>query len=265
MRERIQALLDQLRLQGMASCLEDVLLRAEKGGLATHDVLIELLEREYQHQQERCLESRLKRAKLPWPWTLDTFPFKKQPGINKTQIMGLAKLTFIERNDNVIFIGKTGTGKSGIAMSLLRLAVLNGYRGRFYNAQDMLNELYASLADRTTSKVLHTLANYDVIVIDELGYLTLTHEQINIFFKLIDMRYQKKTTIITTNLDFEAWYEVFKHKELVDAMLDRLNHGCTVIRIDGPSLRVPKNGEESEENRKSSQRQQKQQGGDDES
>lgn len=254
MSERIQVLLDQLRLQGMVSCLEDVLSKAEKKGTAIHDVLIELLEREYQHQQERCLESRLKRAKLPWPWTLDTFPFKKQPGVNKPQIMGLAKLTFIERNDNVIFIGKTGTGKSGIAMSLLRLAVLNGYRGRFYNAQDMLNELYASLADRTTSKVLRTLANYDVIVIDELGYLTLNHEQINIFFKLIDMRYQKKTTIITTNLDFEAWYEVFKPKELVDAMLDRLKHGCTVIRIDGQSLRVPKDAEESPENRKSSQR-----------
>ncbi len=155
MREKIQALLDQLRLQGMANCLEDVLLRAEKGGMATDDVLIELLEREYQYQQTRCLESRLKRAKLPWPWSIDTFPFKEQPGVNKTQIMGLTKLSFIERNDNVIFIGKTGTGKSGIAMSLLRLAVLNGYRGRFYNAQDMLNELYASLADRTTSKVLH--------------------------------------------------------------------------------------------------------------
>lgn len=260
MSERIQVLLDQLRLQGMASCLEDVLAKAEKKGTATPDVLIELLEREYQHQQERCLESRIKRAKLPWPWTLDTFPFKKQPGVNKTQIMGLAKLTFIERNDNVIFIGKTGTGKSGIAISLLRLAVLNGYRGRFYNAQDMLNELYASLADRTTSKVLHTLANYDVIVIDELGYLTLTPEQINIFFKLIDMRYQKKTTIITTNLDFEAWYEVFKPKELVDAMLDRLKHGCTVIRIDGPSLRVPKDAEESPEKQKRPQRQQTQQG-----
>lgn len=260
MRERIQVLLDQLRLQGIANCLEDVLNHAEKEGTATFDVLIELLEAEYRHQQERCLAGRLKRAKLPWPWTIDTFPFKEQPGVNKAQIMGLAKLSFIERNDNVIFIGKTGTGKSGIAISLLRLAVLNGYRGRFYNAQDLLNELYSSLADRTTSKLLHTLSNYDVIVIDELGYLTLTPEQINIFFKLIDMRYQKKTTIITTNLDFEAWYEVFKHKELVDAMLDRLNHGCTVIRIDGPSLRAPKSLEEVPTEPKSPQKQNTQQG-----
>jgi DNA replication protein DnaC len=260
MRERIEVLLDQLRLQGIAACLGEVLTNAEKKGTSIQDVLIELLEREYSHQQERCLTSRLKRAKLPWPWTIDTFPFKEQPGVNKTQIMGLAKLDFIERNDNVIFIGKTGTGKSGIAMSLLRLAALNGYRGRFYNAQDMLNELYASLADRTTSKLLYTLSNYDILVIDELGYLTLTPEQINIFFKLIDMRYQKKATIITTNLDFEEWYEVFKHKELVDAMLDRLKHGCTVIRIDGPSLRVPKSSEEPSEKQKSLQRQQDQQG-----
>lgn len=91
------------------------------------------------YQQERCLASRLKRAKLPWDWTIDTFPFKQQPGVNKTQIMGLAKLTFIERSENLIFIGKPGTGKSGIAMGLLRLALLNGYRGKFYNAQDMLD------------------------------------------------------------------------------------------------------------------------------
>jgi DNA replication protein DnaC len=253
MREKIHLLLDQLRLHGMVACLDDVLNNAEQKGTAISDVLVDLLEVEYRTQQERCLQGRIIRAKLPWPWTIDTFPFKDQPGINRTQIMGLAQLTFVERNDNVIFIGKTGTGKSGIAMSLLRLALLNGYRGRFYNAQDMLNELYASLADRTTSRLLRTLSNYDVIVIDELGYLTLTPEQINIFFKLIDMRYQKKTTIITTNLDFEAWYEVFKHKELVDAMLDRLKHGCTIIRIDGPSLRAPKLVEEQAENKKTSQ------------
>ncbi len=244
MRENIRALLDQLHLHGMAACLEGVLSHAERHGTAISDVLIELLEVEHRHQQERRLEGRMKRAKLPWPWTIDTFPFKDQPGVNKAQIMGLAKLTFMERKDNLIFIGKTGTGKSGIAMGLLRLALLNGSRGRFYNAQDMLNELYTSLADRRTSKLLNILSSYDILVIDELGYLTLTSEQINIFFKLIDMRYQKKATIITTNLDFEAWYDVFKHKELVDAMLDRLRHNSTIIRIDGPSLRAPKREEQ---------------------
>ena len=239
MTEKIKSLLDNLRLRGMSACIDAVLIHAEQQGTAISDVLLELLEAEYRDKQERGLEARIERAKLPWDWTLDTFPFKQQPGINKTQIMGLAKLTFMERNENIIFIGKPGTGKSGIAMGLLRLALLNGYRGKFYNAQELLNELYASLADRTTSRLLKTLSSYDLIIIDELGYLTLNNEQINIFFKLIDMRYRKKPTIITTNLDFDAWYDVFKQKELVDAMLDRFKHQCTTIRIDGPSLRNP--------------------------
>ncbi len=239
MRERIKELLDNLRLRGMAEHIEESLNNAEKHGTSVSDTLQELLEAEYRDQQERSLANRIKNAKLPWSWTLDTFPFQQQPGINKTQIMGLANLTFIERTENIILIGKPGTGKSGIAMGLLRIALLNGYRGKFYNAQDLLNELYASLADRTTSKLLISLCNYDLIIIDELGYLTLTPEQINIFFKLIDMRYQKKSTIITTNLKFEAWYDVFKHKELVDAMLDRIKHNCTIININGPSLRQP--------------------------
>lgn len=247
MKENIKQLLDELRLRGMANCLDEVLTDAERTGSAMMDVLLELLQAEHRDQQERCLESRLQRAKLPWDWTLDTFPFKQQPGINKTQIMGLAKLTFMERSENIILIGKAGTGKSSIAISLLRLALLNGYRGRFYNAQMMLDELYTSLADRTTSRLLKTLASYDLIIIDELGYLTLTPEQINMFFKLIDMRYRKKPTIITTNLDFEAWYDVFKQKELVDAMLDRFKHFCTTIRINGPSLREPTEGESSEQ------------------
>jgi len=239
MRETIKQLLDRLRLRGMSSCIDDILIHAEQHGTAIPEVLLELLDAEHRDRQERSLQARTKRAKLPWDWTLDTFPFKQQPGINKTQIMGLAKLAFIKRNENIIFIGKPGTGKSGIAMGILRLALLNGHGGRFYNAQDLLNELYASLADRTTSRLLKTLANYELLCIDELGYLTLTTEQINIFFKLIDMRYRKKSTIITTNLDFDAWYDVFKQKELVDAMLDRFKHACTTIRIDGPSLRIP--------------------------
>jgi DNA replication protein DnaC len=239
MNAKITQLMTQLRLLGMVDYIDKVLKSAEKKGLATEDVLLELLEAEYRDKQVRCLNNRIRAAKLPWEWTLDTFPFQKQPGVNKLQIMNLAKLNFIERHENIILIGKPGTGKSGIAMGLLRQALLNGYRGRFYNAQDMLNELYASLADRMTPRLLKKMFGYDVLVIDELGYLTLNTEQVNMFFKLIDMRYGKKPTIVTTNLPFNAWYDVFKQKELVDALLDRFKHYCTVINIQGPSLRVP--------------------------
>ena len=239
MTEHLHTLIDRLRLKGISACLDQVLCEAQHNGTAVQEVLTTLLEIEYQDRMERALNSRIKNARIPWNWSLDTFPFKQQPGINKSQIMSLAQLDFIEQFENITLIGKPGTGKTGLAISLLRLALINGYRGRFYNAQDLLNELYTSLADRTTSTLLKTIASYDLIIIDELGYLTLTTEQINIFFKLIDMRYHKKSTIITTNLEYAQWYEVFQNKELVDAMLDRFNHYCTTIYIKGSSLRVP--------------------------
>jgi DNA replication protein DnaC len=245
MLQQLYQLTEKLHLRGMATCLERSLSQAQQQGIAVQDVILQLLEAEHQDRQTRSVDNRLKNAKMPMPWTIDTFPFKQQPGVRKSQLMSLAKLDFIQRTENVIFIGKPGTGKSGLAISLLRLALINGYRGRFYHAQDLLNELYTSLADRTTSRLLKTIANYDVIVIDELGYLTLTTEQINIFFKLIDMRYQKKSTIITTNLDYQQWYEVFQNKGLVDAMLDRFQHFCTTIHIDGPSLRKKNDTDEN--------------------
>lgn len=239
MQDKLYTLMDQLQLKGMSACLDQVLSHAQHNGEALEDVLLTLLETEYQHKTERALNNRMKGAKMPWNWSLDTFPFGQQPTINKSQIMSLAKLDFIKKCENITLIGKPGTGKTGLAISLLRLALINGYRGRFYTAQDLLNDLYASLADRTTSSLLKTIVSYDIIVIDELGYLTLTTEQINIFFKLIDMRYHKKSTIITTNLEYAKWYDVFQNKDLVDAMLDRFKHYCTTIYIQGTSLRVP--------------------------
>ena len=153
--------------------------------------------------------------------------------------MNLAKLNFMERHENIVFVGDTGTGKSGLAMSLMRQALLNGYRCKFFNAQTLLDDLYASLADHRSSRLMKQLFNYDLIAIDELGYLNLSEEKVNMFFKLIDMRYRKKPTIITTNLSFEEWYGVFKQKSLVDALLDRLKHYCIVINIAGKSLRGP--------------------------
>ena len=188
---------------------------------------------------------RLSHGKIPWDWTLKSFPFDKQPGVKKSQIMSLAGLSFIERAENIIFIGNPGTGKSGLASGLLHQALIDGYRGRFYNAQDLLDELYSSLADRTTPKLIKRLCNYPILVIDELGYLTLKPEQVNAFFKLMGERYGKSSTIVTTNLDYEEWYDLFRRKPLVDALLDRLKHRYITIKINGPSLRVPSNEEKS--------------------
>ena len=239
MRKKIHQLLIDLRLKGIQNVLDTELDAAEKKGTAIEKVLYRMLCEEFAFRQQRSMHYRIHHAKIPWDFTLKTFPFNKQPGVKKSQIMSLAGLSFIERAENIVFIGSPGTGKSGLAIGLLRQALINGYRGRFYNAQDLLDELYASLADRSTPKLIKRLCNYPILLIDELGYLTLNSEQVNAFFKLMGERYGKTSTIITTNLDYPDWYGLFKRKTLVDALLDRLKHRCITIQINGPSLRTP--------------------------
>jgi len=237
MREKLQTLLTQLHFHGMAAALDGEIERAEHEATPGCEFLYRLLCAEAASRRQRSLAYRLDQAHLPWQWTLDTFPFDRQPGINKAQINSLTDLEFLRRADNILLIGPPGTGKTGIAIGLLREACLNGYRGRFYSAQALLDELYASLADRSTARLLKRLSRMQPLLIDELGYLSLKPEQVNAFFRLMDERYNRVSTIITTNLEPPDWYELFQKKSLVDALLDRLQHHCITIRIEGPSLR----------------------------
>lgn len=239
MNEDLHQLLARLHLKGMDGALDSELERAERKGTAHSELIRRLLVEELRFREERSLEYRLQQAKIPWPWTLQTFPFARKPDLNRSQIQTLAGLSFVERAQNIVFIGEPGTGKTGLAIGLLREAILSGYRCRFFNAQDLLDQIFASLADRSTPRLMKTLSNYDLLQIDELGYLTLKPEQSNAFFKLMELRYQKKSTIITTNLDYSEWYGLFQRKSLVDAMIDRLKHHCITIRLNGPSLRTP--------------------------
>jgi DNA replication protein DnaC len=237
-RERLHALLHELNFKGMQRVLDAELDQAERNCVPAAEVVQRLLTEQASFQRERAMVNRVARAHLPWQWTIDTFPFQQQPGVNKAQILGLAGLDFVRRAENLVLIGGTGTGKTGIAMGLLRQACVNGWRGRFYNAQALLDELYASLADRTTTRLLTALSRMQPLCIDELGYLNLKPEQVNAFFRLMDQRYGRVSTIITTNLEYSAWYGLFDNKPLVDALLDRLQHHCITIRIEGPSLRA---------------------------
>lgn len=238
-REQIGEQLTRLKLRGIEAVLNEELDRAEREAAAPQEVLTRLLAAEDAYRREKSLAYRVTQARLPWPWTLQSFPFDRQPDLNRAQLRALAGLEFVRRHENILLIGPPGTGKSGIAIGLLREACLNGYAGRFYNAQTLIDELYASLADRSTTKLIAQMARYRPLLIDELGYLTLKPEQSNAFFRLMDQRYGRASTIITTNLDPAEWYGLFHNKPLVDAMLDRLQHHCIIIRIQGASLRAP--------------------------
>ena len=239
MTDEIAQLLKNLHLARIAEILDDELAHADKHDLGYQELIARLLRAQWHHRQETALAWRIKRAGLPEQWSLESFPWKRQPGVSQRQIRGFAELDFIAKAENIVFIGPTGVGKTGIASGLLLKALQNGYRGIFLRAQDLFDEMYASLADRSSRKLIDRLARVDLLLVDEMGYLNLRPEQTNIFFKLMEERYRRKATIITTNLDYEEWHNFLGNKGLVTALLSRLRHQCHTVKIDGPSLRDP--------------------------
>jgi DNA replication protein DnaC len=239
MSDDIKQLLKNLRLRKIAEIIDRELETARKNSPSYSDLIARLLRAEWLDQQQRRVQSRIKQSRIPELWTLESFPFKKQSGVSRTQIRELGELEFIPKAENIVFIGEPGVGKTGLASGLLLKALQNGYRGVFIRAQDLFDDMYASIADRSSRKLINRLARMDLIVVDEMGYLNLRPEQTNIFFKLMEERYRKKATIITTNLEYDRWDSFLGNKDLVTAMLSRLRHLCHTIRINGPSLRDP--------------------------
>jgi DNA replication protein DnaC len=237
MTDEIAQLLKALHLGKIAEIFDDELANADKKDLAYQDFAARLLRAQWHHRQESALAWRIKNAGLPEPWSLESFPWKRQPGVSQKQIRGFAELDFVTKAENIVFIGPTAVGKTGLAIGLLLKALQNGYRALFVRAQDLFDEMYASLADRSSRKLLNRLARVDVLCIDEMGYLNLKAEQTNIFFKLMEERYRRHPTIITTNLDYPEWANFLGNKALVEALQSRLRHQCHTVRIAGPELR----------------------------
>jgi DNA replication protein DnaC len=239
MTEELEQLLKNLNLRRILEIGDEQLRAAEKGEISYAEFLTRLVRAQWQAKQEGALEWRIGRANLPERWTLETFPFARQPGVNRKQIRGFAELEFIARAENIVFTGATGVGKTGLASGLLLKALENGYRCQFIKAQDLFDEMYASLADRSSRQLVKRLARLDVLLVDELGYLNLKPEQCNIFFKLMEERYRQHPTIITTNLGYDEWPNFLGNRPMVEALLSRLRHQCHTVHIDGPSLRDP--------------------------
>lgn len=241
MNEDLQQLLINLKLRTLSARFDEMLAAAELNGTPIPTLFTQLLRAEWQARQEQALEARIQRANFPEDWTLESFPFKLQKGVKERQIRSFAELEFIPKAENITFIGETGVGKTGLMISITRKAVQNGYRALFIKAQDLFDEMYSSLADRSSRRLLRSLANVDVLAIDELGYVNIKREQTNIFFKLLEERHRRKPTLITTNLPYAAWQDFLDNPALTKALLSRLRERCHTVTIDGPCIR-PQSG-----------------------
>jgi len=239
MTEELEQLLKNLKLKRMLSVYDEQLRAAEKAQVSYSEFIAGLLRAQWYYKQENALEWRIKNANLPERWSLETFPYARQPGVKRKQIQAFGELDFVAKHENLVFVGPTGMGKTGLASGILLKALQNGYRCQFIRAQDLFDEMYASLADRSTRKLLNRLAKLDVLLIDEFGYLNLKPEQSNTFFKLMEERYNRHSTIITTNLAYDEWHNFLGNKAMVEALLSRVRHYCHTVTINGPSIREP--------------------------
>lgn len=237
--DNLDQLLRSLGLHRIREILRPELDRATAQGSSHRELLGRLFRAQNTYRKERSFLYRLEQARLPEKWSLETFPFAQQPGVNATQIRQLGELDFLADFRNLVFIGPTGVGKTGLGCGIVLKALEAGHRCLFVKAQDLFDEMYASLADKSTRHLMNRLRSVDLLMIDEMGYLNLKPEQTNIFFKLMDERYNRKSTIVTTNLEYDDWFGFLGKKEMVGALLDRLRHHCHTIQINGSSLRQP--------------------------
>ena len=193
-----------------------------------------MLEEECRIKRENARRLRLKLARIAEPLVIETFPFERQPKLNKKKIMALYdSLSYMHQSQNLIWLGATGCGKTGLATSFLIHAIDQGYSGRSVRFADLLAELYRSVADHSEDRVLKKYFACDCLHIDEIGYVEVEPAQVGLFFTLMHQRHKKKPTLITSNLGFAEWGSFLKNDHLTAALIDRLTENSHVINLKG--------------------------------
>jgi DNA replication protein DnaC len=232
MDEELVTMLKYLRLGGLLAHWDEYLALARKKQFSPPRLLRHILEEECRLKRDNARELRLKRARIPEPLVMETYPFKRQPKLNKKRILSLYDaFDFITKSQNIIWVGPTGCGKTGLATSFLIEAVHRGYTGRSIQFPELVGELYASVADHSEERVIKRYLSYDILLIDEVGYVDVEPVQVGLFFTLMHKRHRKKSTLITSNLGFSEWRTFLKNDHLTAALIDRLTEQSHVINM----------------------------------
>ena len=236
-KERISGHLDRLRLNRIKEVFPEIVTKAQENNLSYMSVLDRLLSEEIAVKEDRRIKTALKIGGLPFEKTIEEYDFSFHPDLDKRSVMELFELSFVQQKENVIFLGPPGVGKSHLAVALAIKAAHFGVSIYFTTMADLMEKLRKDALSERAGKGRSYFKN-TLVVVDEVGYMPITRQDAHMFFRFVCYRYEKSSTIITSNKSFSEWEELFGDPVIATAILDRLLHHCHVVNIKGNSYRL---------------------------
>lgn len=230
-------IIKQLRMPTIGRQYRSLAREAEERNLSYEGYLLALLETELQTREENQKQRWLKQATFPVQKTLDTYDFSLMPSLNRNRFITLAKGDFVEKKENIIFLGNSGTGKTHLSIALGIEMIQNGYKTKFITASALVEELLMANEEHRLGAFEKKWLKFDVIIVDELGYVPFSKTGAELLFQFFSSRYERASVIITTNLEFSEWTNVFGDEKMTAALLDRLTHRSHIHLLNGESYR----------------------------
>jgi DNA replication protein DnaC len=243
-RDKTMQNLKHLKLGAIRKMYDEILDRNLKGRKGPEEFLGELLDQEVAARKVSALNNRIKNAKLPQVKDIDVFKFE-EAAVDESSVRRLYEGEFIKEKKNVVFMGGSGTGKTHLAISIGVNLIRQGYKVRFWNLVDLVNELEREKEQNKTGALQRRMKAFSLVILDELGYLPFTVEGAQLLFHLMSSWYEHLPVIITTNLEFKEWDSMFHNQKMTIALLDRLTHHCEIVETGMESYRLKTRKEES--------------------